>query len=710
MLLRISAINATTIEVTFDDGTTQEFTVDELSPNVDNERTVTYDGEEYTVTVEFEEAVATELNVLNTQFPLRDDVVVSYQLLDQYGTEVDADSSDLTVTAYNVTKGESIKAANISTSDDKVQLDLDAAGVELEDEVRVTLLHNDSGVKETVTLPVVAAEAVSEVTLGEPVLDEDVERLPENSEDITLDYSAVDQYGNDVTLENTDDLTFLSSDESVVASSSIEVVQNDDDEWVLSFDTQDVAEAKDVTITALVNATGETSQTTFTVYADASIESADLTKPEESTFAVGDSATLNISAMDQYEDALTNEEIFNQKGDISLTSSNTSVIANDDFTINEDGTVTVDLTGNTAGTTTIFATVGGETAELTVEVESARVPAEIGFVTNPADKLITGAQTPLELTLIDQYGNTVADEANADYNVELAVDQAGLDVVDSNGNVVLDSSSNLTKTVPVENILNGEYTVTSSTTGEYSLTATLQDATDSDAELDSVDTDVEVIADNAEGLSYSVEEFDTLYAEGSADQGYDVPVTVTATDADGNSVAVPTSAIQDIISDDPSVVAVDTGNQEIYGVAEGTATLTVVIQTSDGVKTLTKEVTVSEETPKAQSIAVNSDSISDSETNVEGSLLDNSTELYFTVTDQYGVTNEITPSNYYVTGIEDNSDNSATFDSDSIDISSDDLTITNGEAGVGDKFTITAVTSNGKSVNSTITLTSVTSN
>lgn len=691
----VRAINATTIEVTWSNGETTEVELEEELEAGENEVTFEIDGVEYTETVTFEAPEAIELNVLNTQLPLRDDVVVSYQLLDQYGTDVDADSSDLTVTAYNVTQGESIAVDNISTADDKVELDLAAAGVELEDEVRVTLLHNDSGVKETVTLPVVAAEAVSEVTLGQPVLAEDVERLPENTNDITLEYSAVDQYGNDVTLENTDDLTFLSSDESVVSSDSITVVENEDEEMVLTFDTQDVAEAQDVTITALVNSTGETSQTTFTVYADPTIESASLAKQDDSVIAEGDSVTFDIMAEDQYGNELTGEEIVSFADEINFSSSNEGVIDADDYTINEDGTVTFNTVNE--GTARIFATVGGETSELTIDVEAPRVATELEVLESPSMKLLPTATTTMEVAVVDQYGEEMA-APGADYDIQVESDSADVTVVeDSEGN----------------------YTVTGASEGEATLTTSLVQDVDGDGDflpeqdgstdtvVDSFETDVEVIADSAEGLTYSIEEQGTLYALDTDNDGdvdvdddytasdYTQAVNIVATDADGDQVAVPGSYINDVLTSDSDVLEVN-GDNTVYGVSEGTATLTVVVETSEGVQTLTQEVTVSGEEPATQNLEVSSDSyeIATSFTSEE---IEDDEGLFFTATDQYGVENAVDVS-YYATGVEDGA--TVTF-TDANSDGSTEMNVT-GTLTEGEEFTVTGISSNGKSVSTTV--------
>lgn len=226
-----------------------------------------------------------------------------------------------------------------------------------------------------------------------------------------LEYTAVDNYGDPYLLSDLSELTILSSNNTIVDETKIAITNISGVDY-LTFDTEDIAANGEVTLTAIVTATGATSQTTFTVYADPRIDAVTLSKPANTVYAVGDTAAIiNITAVDQYGTPLTNAEIgaAASAGLIALSSSNQAVVPQSDLdaaaVIGNDGTITIDLSGgNIAGKTTIFAQVGTNIEQFEMEVKPARRPDQISVVTEPAAEILQGENTIIRYALTDQYG------------------------------------------------------------------------------------------------------------------------------------------------------------------------------------------------------------------------------------------------------------------------------------------------------------------
>ncbi|WP_341538809.1 Ig-like domain-containing protein [Xylanivirga thermophila] len=154
-----------------------------------------------------------------------------------------------------------------------------------------------------------------------------------------------------------------------------------------------------------------------------------------------------------------------------------------------------------------------------------------------------------------------------------------------------------------------------------------------------------------------------------------------------------------VTSSNPAVATVDKASMKVLGQAKGTATISVVVNTADGLKTIQKTVTVSDDARVAQSIKSNATegvftySLASLPSGDDLAVDDAGTDLFFTVTDQYGGT-ALTPVDYII------SDEVDADDSMTVSITSGALTITGADA--SDSVKVTAVDASGHT--STVTI------
>lgn len=700
--LKNGLVNVAIDSVTYEGKVATITTVDKLQTanyTVD----ITVEEQKLSETVAVQAEKIADIEIAGTVLPKSTATAVAYTVFNQYGEEMEVASSNLN---FVFSAGTAVDADG---SDQAIAVKTDT--LDVDSSLTVTILDSATGVSASKTFKVAAASAVSEFALTGVVLPETTPgtvRTYENTATTTLSFEASDQYGNKLSTYGE-----LSGVQLVDSSSNVSFA------WVdVDGGTDPSKKAKivatvgaltsdeNVVVTAVLP-NGKTSKLTLPVYDSpkaANITVAGLSE----VVANGDTGVAaNLSVVDQYGTALTADQIATAVGnsEFTLNSTNTSVVNNVAIATTGDnkGKLTFDAVGAGTATITVVVNGTGKTANLTVTVGAARHVSKLEVANTPATKLLQGAATTVEYKLFDQYGKEWADVNDANYKVNLTLTKVSGD----DAGVTVDVTGDQDESTIVGGTVNVAAAATK--TGEYKLTAKVQNNAGTST-LSQVSTNFKVIDGKNETLTYAVSEIPTLYKAGSS-SAYFHNVTVAATDASGNKVAIPSSAITSVISSDTTVVDVD--GTKVFGKAKGTATVTIVFTTPKGTKTVSKEVTVSDAELTAQSIKLvdSNGDVVDTLTFTNAAAFNTGEDLFDTagfdlvVTDQFEGTSLSVAGkvNQYV----DLTDITLTAP-EAVDITAGVLSLNDGGDGIdstisaGDSFKVTAVTQNGKTVTYTV--------
>ncbi|MBY0055144.1 hypothetical protein H7K32_26725, partial [Brevibacillus agri] len=591
-----------------------------------------------------------------------DKATVAYKVFNQYNEDIT--NSTL---AQKLTWTASV-ATDVNIDDDnagKVTIDKTGDFADAETVV-ITVIDAASGVTKSGTFTVAAAATVQELALGDVTLPTGKTRveigLP-NAAEVAV--TAKDQYGVDITTSSalTAATTIVTSDPNVTAT--FEDVNN---KPVLRLNTSSLTTAKTVTVTVVVKATGTPVTKSFDVVTAPGISEVTVTAPATSVVA-GDAAgkfVAAVSAKDQFGGSLTPADIAAAyaANKLTITSSNATVIASDDLAI--DTTPSSENYGklvNTAaiagaGSTTITVTVNatGKSSSFTVTTQAARAISSIAIPATLSSNLIAGASTQFALEYKDQYG--AAFDATGDipgYKVNLSVtkvsgDDNGLSVSpsgDQTNESSLDSANAITLTAAAGKV------------GTYNVVAKLINTTTNEVVSQATKT-VNVVANSSAGITYSVDDIPTLYKSGAdfgtenvvdatdIEKGYAKEVKITATDANGNSYVIPSSEILSVTSDSANLLVAQVSGKYYVAAdatltADATANLSVVINTKEGVRTITKPVTISKDALVATEIKLLDKAITNTAAKTVTSLtiadrteFEAGKDVYAYVVDQFG--------------------------------------------------------------------------
>jgi trimeric autotransporter adhesin len=592
-------------------------------------------------TVKIEAEVAKSIQLLNTAVAKTDTAKVSFNVLNQYGTDMGvlANSGDLVFKVYNVTQGKDL-TPTVTSAKNEFSLNLaDDASAKLDDKIRVISTYK--GITDTKELTVVAASAITDIDLGSATLPKDAARFTINMNDVSLPYTLKDQYGKDKKLTagqtgaTMDGITFHSSNNAIINPASFATDAKGD----LTFDIGNTA--GNVTITSIINATGDVSTTTLTVNASAGLKTVAVTAPT-SLISAGQTVSLGLAAVDQYGTAVTD------LSGVKVTSSNPDVSG----TI-VNGKLQVATSGTAAGTATLTLKNTAETetyGSVTVNFEAAAVPTAITSVDTPK-ALEVGATSDIKLSDIkvkDQYGR--------DYSLA-AADIAGVTTVDGTPDVATVTPGT------------GVFAVKALTTGTETVKFALANGA-------SVNVDFSVVAPTSIS-TYSVDAVDTLYAQGTTPNAkYNKALTLTGKTADGTSVVLANNKVTHATSSNQAVATVD-NTGVVTGLSKGTSTVTLWAGAN---KLAEVNVNVDNATPVATTVAF--DQATALSTTVTGKVTPK-----LEVKDQYGVKVD-NPSGFF-----------ASSDPSVATINSSTGEVTGVKAGT---TTITYVTTNGVSATTTV--------
>jgi hypothetical protein len=412
------------------------------------------------------------------------------------------------------------------------------------------------------------------------------------------------------------------------------------------------------------------------------------------------------------------------------------------------------ISNNTKGAVSITAIIAtanaSSTSTKTFTVADARVPDHFKVVTDPAKSVVKGGTSDIELAVIDQYGQvlddahftdsqgnnapTYVDGSNNKYQVKVAVTATGtaagtigLRKGDDNATAITSAIFGKGEAAGDFEAFNDEFTLfttenaTEGAKADYTVTITKNGT-----EISKLTRTI-TVASATDDLTYSVNTVPTLfnlsdsgvvvgstYGTGgtaiSADDLKDVTksqvfaqeVKLTAKNASGDTVKLPTGTITGITTSNNAVakVALVGGKAYVLGNKTGTATLNVSYKTIKGeIKTATVAVT-----SKNDALAV--DKVEAESTMEVGTTGGNAfIDSDLTVTDNYGVEYEQEDAQKAngVLGVTFSANGySSNVTSVSIDANGNiTVTKTNGEAG---SFDLTITSPSGKSDVVTVTV------
>lgn len=532
---------------------------------------------------------------------------IGYKVFDQYGQDVTKETVAANI-RWTASQGTATDDnAGIITFNKGTAF---AAG----DSFVITGIDPASGTTVSATFTVGAEATVQSLTLGEVSLPGTNTRIYTGLNPAArIALTGQDQYGNVLSKLGDFDgkVTVISSDDVVVADLTDKDGGSDTTkDAAITIDTTGLSMAKSVTITVILNSTGQTVTKTLEIVTPSAPANVSLTAPT-SVIAANDpvgSVVIPLTVQDQFGTTLTADEIAVNKSAFTITSSNGSVIASTGLDIATTGANKGKLVNTApiagAGTTTITVTVNttGKSDSVTLTSQAARHVAQVSLPDTLVGNMLQGATQTFGVKFKDQYGaDFVPTSDDSNYKINVAITKVSGD--DGGLNVSPNGDINSETTV----VGNNAFTLTANAnnTGTYTLTVKLINTS---GETVSQASKTITVAAATSSLSYSIKDIPVLYkGAGGADSPYAENVKVIATDTSGNSYAINPSDIVTITSDKSEVV-VDNNSKKVYGNSSASndvkATITVVFNTIDDVKTLTKEVTVSGADLAAQKVYI----------------------------------------------------------------------------------------------------------
>jgi len=605
--------------------------------------------------------------IKNNAVPVATAGTFTYKVVDQYGTDITKTTPQ---SAFNLNAVVGASNATVTLNPATGVATVNHMFSTTDSKAVVTLVHAATGVATTATLDVAAAVTVENVTFGENILPTGKTRIEAGlSEAVRVPLTVLDQYGSEIK-----DVATLGSSLQLISSNNNVTFKYETDEKnnvFLVADTSALASKATVVLTAVNPTSGKTFSKTFDIVAASAPYSIELGELSASTIAAGDKGiALPITVKDQFGEQLTAEQIVKHASKIEswVTGDSNAQISN--LTIDTDKTSKTYgqfvFNATTKGTVSLVVNTGNAVQTKLFEVKDARVVSSVSKVENVT--LLQGATTDLKFVFKDQYGaeiknDNVVDNSALSYKVELTK------VSGDNGAV---TTTELQTGADEDEIAEISVKAASDKTGSYKVTVTLVDAYN--VAVSSASTTVTVKENNVAGLTYELANVPTL--NGSADNTaaldatnvYAQELKLTAKDANGQTYVINPDDILSVKSSNENVAKVaKAADNKIYVAGknvtsistpakEEKATITVTLNTLDGLKTVTKEVTVSPkaavvEEIKVVTVALGAATQKLPTTVVEKSLFEvaNKTdavagiEFYAIGKDQYGVWNNIEP-------------------------------------------------------------------
>ena len=665
------------VKVTWNEEKT-EATLTRSSAFVAGDYTVTVTGIEglqesvKTLTIEKEEIKSVSINT--TQLQKSAAAPLSVDFINQYGqkSSVAATDSKLTITAYNKTKSQKLDLVSN-------KFEINAASADLKDEVVVTVMYN--GVTVTKTLTVVAPATVGTVSLGDVVLPTGKTQLtPNTTKDVEVKYTAKNTLDEEYTLKSSDvtsgAVQFLSSDSTILDANDVSI----DSEGKIKI--AKFKKAGTVELKTFTPATGAISSVSINVKDDAGVVTSVELEKSEVSFAAGSTSPqyIGFTVKDNYGAAIDVKDL--RADDFAITSDNQEVVSNGSavmvLTGDNKGKIQVTPNSVTKGKSAIITVLvksTGQKATFTVTANDVAVPSTVVVKkdTTVPSSLLVGTTNVLKFDVQDQYGAAITDAEG--YTVDFTTSDEKILSLSEKDTSLGDS----------------KVTVTAVKEGSVVVKAQLKKA---DVVVAEKSMTIEVIANDSTKVTYGISKIDKVYKNAVNDvksvtnsslatakltavkSGYAEEIVINATDASGKVIPVPTSAVvgtptitlKDAKNNDAkdNVTVFEYNGKYYLGVNDdidvtstnGAATdlqgkISFTINTSDTVKVVTQDFTISKEDSLAQSIEFKNVAPGrDDAQNVTELVLTNKAayttkldNVFAWVTDQFGATKAVATAN-----------------------------------------------------------------
>lgn len=573
------------------------------------------------------------------------EAVAAYRVFNQYGEDITT-SPLATSIAWTASNG-------VAVEDNNKGALLLTKGVDFKvgDKVAVTGINSATNTVVSGTLTISDAAVTQSVEFG-GLYHADGEELTSAADiaEFALLVSAKDQYGNDLGADEiNEDVVFTSSNEALL--SVVEAVDGqgaDEDQVGLSLEFgPNAALGGKVTITAISKATGKVTSYEVTVKAAATLDTLSLSAPAE-VVAAGDTVKLPFIAADQYGNALTKFKALDGKVSFSTTDGVEPVLKAD-----VNGNAYIEYKPTTKGNKVIIVTTSaGKVSQLNLEVKEAATPVTIESLKDVSKTIAVDGSVDIKLKNVvvkDQYGRAFSLTDKLDSEVDGKYRVVATDV-DGN-NVVSITSDELTANdgvITIEGDVKGTENVTL-TLEKYVVDAYVPVAT-------SPLTTKFTVSDKTAFNSYELATIDTVHADTEEDT-YTRELKVYGITESGEKVLIPAANYTVTTSGDLLTYDAATGELEVaateaeltaaFGTkTEITSKVTIVVDGASAPVTLTQDVKLSTVAPKADTVELDSDLVTDGVATVSTVTLASDNDVaalagVLEITDQYGEAYEV---------------------------------------------------------------------
>lgn len=572
-----------------------------------------------TATVEAEKIESVVIK--NESLQISPTAPVNIGFMNQYGKESTAvTAAQYTLSGYNITLG-----AAIARVPGQAQLVANAGGVAAGNDVRITVFHNATGKQATKEMKLVPAATIGKVDLGQIVMPTGKERLtPAGTKKVEITYTAKNTLDEAYKLRTADvgtDVLVYSSKASVLAASKVGV---DGSNKII---IDEFAGAGTTTLTFLVPATGYTSTLEITVEENEGAAYEVTLAESAAQFAANSTNPIyvGLTVNDKYGKVLTPAQVA-----AAYTANEIVVFFDDTTTLTSAAIVTaaganlgkLEITPNAVAkdknanvTVRVVSSNKQESVQVTAAAAAVPTTIEAAAGTTVNTTMMAGGTQAIKFDVKDQYGTKRTDSDKTAYEVRYATSNTAAVTLNSTTADDIATASATGKTM------------TAIAAGTSVIKATLWDVAAGAAIAEKAYT-ITVTASGTTDTTYFIENIPTLYAELGVDDtatvdtktdaarlaGYAKEIVVKATTPQG-TVTVPTSKIVSVSANNAGVVTrlMSTGKYFISTndatglitapATTGTAILTVVVNADDNVVTLTKDITVSNAAPVAETVA-----------------------------------------------------------------------------------------------------------
>ncbi|MEG0775135.1 hypothetical protein [Clostridium sp.] len=632
-------------------------------------------------------------------------VTVKVKVENQYGEDItkSLDTADLTGVASPLSVSSSVGTA-VSLTNGVLRLE-NTSDYTVDQNVVITIVHKGTATVSTGTVKVAQAANIASLTLGELTTDDSTLKgktvyqstMTANASKYYLPLTALDQYGNELTAADLAGVTIVSSNTSIVNPNGLTTKNN---KPAIAIQAQAGTPTYGTAVITVVSASGKSVSMNVVVKENAKIDVLQVEQPAV-TLKATEKAVVPFTAVDQYGNALVSST---QLGGITLNGTNTTATFGKGGSISitggtlstkidyvNDNKQILEVTPTTKGTPVVVTVISatGKVQTQSWAVEAAPVVTTIAGLDTDFYTAMQQGQTSDIAGLIlanDQYG----DEVSLGANYEIAYADTTIALADRN--------VTFAGTV---------FTAHATNAGTESFTIKLYDKALGDATKKVIDeyTFTMESVDLEDVSEFAIADLDKHYVGTTAAVAYDQVVEVYGI-KDGKDVKVNQGLIKNVSNNAGLAVAGTTLRSTDLSASltagDKTGTLTVLVEGANGPISLTKEITYSEDAPKAASVAIKkvtggvANTVTDpvislAKADVADILTTDKGNFYFSLLDQYNVAS--TDVTFTITNVVDADEVGGALTV--TNATNDKILVADADGTAGDSFVINAITSSG---------------